>query len=587
MSTKPSRHTPSPSPSLSTASKLPKFFQKQGNRDRSKSVNEPAAIPASSSSAASPSPEPPQSSIPIAKTRKANKFLGIKDKDKERDRTQSPETPPLPVDVGEAPVIVEPVNIPRPRTRSERPAASAPDSLHSPSQLYSSTSSTSRITDLPTRLSGWFSHTFSSSSTDIPSLLAYHSTTSPRGKPSALLTAAKHGKGHLDKAMRYLLDSDATPDKSTDPIWLLGVQHPGYEPPLPALPNVVATSVGPVNTTGNNIGLAFRRNNSTSPSSFRSSTSSVASSELSQSTNSSSSKIPNPAANWPPVFYIDFTSRIWLTYRSHFPLPIKDGRLADLSCSDGAGNSELGEGVSAASSPTIVKSRPWNWVAVVSGEKTWTSDSGWGCMLRTGQSLLANALIHMHLGRGRFPFLLRYIHSFITVIIDWRRPPYPVHTADYATYVQILTWFLDTPTQEAPFSVHRMALAGKELGTDVGQWFGPSVAAGAIKCVFSSVFLHVSDMSLIRTLVSSFLECGLAVTVASDSTLYQTHVFAASHGDMNVRSPRRRHGTSTTTWGDRPVLLLLGIRLGIEGVNPIYYDTIKVKECFMLFLIRC
>jgi hypothetical protein len=66
---------------------------------------------------------------------------------------------------------------------------------------------------------------------------------------------------------------------------------------------------------------------------------------------------------------------------------------------------------------------------------------------------------------------------------DWRRPPYPVHTADYATYVQILTWFFDTPAPEAPFSVHRMALAGKELGKDVGQWFGPSTAAGAIKYV--------------------------------------------------------------------------------------------------------
>jgi cysteine protease ATG4 len=29
-----------------------------------------------------------------------------------------------------------------------------------------------------------------------------------------------------------------------------------------------------------------------------------------------------------------------------------------------------------------------------------------------------------------------------------------------------------------------MALAGKELGKDVGQWFGPSTAAGAIKYVF-------------------------------------------------------------------------------------------------------
>ena len=52
---------------------------------------------------------------------------------------------------------------------------------------------------------------------------------------------------------------------------------------------------------------------------------------------------------------------------------------------------------------------------------------------------------------------------------------------DYATYVQILTWFLDDPSPMCPFSVHRMALVGKQLGVRVGQWFGPSTAAGAIK----------------------------------------------------------------------------------------------------------
>jgi len=377
MSNKNSRHTPSPSPSsppLNQApSKLPRFLQNKNNRDRSKSVTDPGSPTTSSiasSSSASPSPEPFQA----PKQRKTSKFLSINRKNSETPPPESLNDGNTSVEMDEPPVIVEPVNIPRPRTRSERPVNSAPESHHIPT-LYSSTSSTSRIGDLPTRLSGWFSHTFSTSSTDLslPNLLAQQS---PKGKgPSALLTAAKHGKGHLDKAMRYLLDSDATPDKCTDPIWLLGVQHPGYEPPLPSHSNV---------PSNNNVGV---RRSSGSPPSFRSSTSSITSTAELSLSQSQKSKHQDPAAHWPPVFYIDFTSRIWLTYRSHFPTPIRDARLGDLTL-------ENWEAV--ANSPTTVKSRPWNW----GGEKTWTSDSGWGCMLRTGQSLLANALIHVHLGRG-------------------------------------------------------------------------------------------------------------------------------------------------------------------------------------------
>jgi hypothetical protein len=50
--------------------------------------------------------------------------------------------------------------------------------------------------------------------------------TRPEGlslRSNPLLAAAKHGKGQLDKAMRYLLDSGSTPDKCTELIWLLGL----------------------------------------------------------------------------------------------------------------------------------------------------------------------------------------------------------------------------------------------------------------------------------------------------------------------------------------------------------------------------
>jgi cysteine protease ATG4 len=99
--------------------------------------------------------------------------------------------------------------------RSERPFSSVSDNYISYHQSSHSP---------PVSLVGFnplSAFSFNSSATDL-----FHRTT--KGKSSALLTAAKHGKGHLDKAMRYpsSIATLPTPDKCTDPIWLLGVQHP-------------------------------------------------------------------------------------------------------------------------------------------------------------------------------------------------------------------------------------------------------------------------------------------------------------------------------------------------------------------------
>ncbi|KAJ7132069.1 hypothetical protein C8R44DRAFT_871062 [Mycena epipterygia] len=327
--------------------------------------------------------------------------------------------------------------------------------------------------------------------------------------PGKAVKTASSKSSFLDKAVRYLLDSDSTPDRCPEDIWLLGVRHPGW-----------------VGDSAENVDAETQGQDS--------------------------------SHHWPPQFYSDFRSRVWCTYRRDFEA-IRDG-----------------------------------------GPRGWTSDAGWGCMLRTGQSLLANALLNIHVGR------------------DWRRPPAPPtarspsfflpspnsspknthrrkhsasaspspvaapppfsptttsnsassssqedHTrlrARHAAYVRLLTWFLDTPAPEAPFSVHRMAFAGKDLGTDVGMWFGPSIAAGAIKA-----------------LVQAFPECGLGVSVATDGVLYQTSVFEASHASPTSESDS---DVGSLSWGDRPVLLLLGLRLGLDGVNPIYHETIKQLYTF-------
>lgn len=375
MTNKYSRNTPAPaSPNPQHGSKLPKFLQKQ-SRDRSKSMIDSAASDSATSLASSSSSiRTSQSSSPLPQnrpsSRKSNKLGSGNTKD---DLASPPEPGGEQEDsFDEPPVIIEPIDMPRARTRPERPLSTISD-IHPSISMYTPSSS-SRISDLPTRLTGWFSHTFSSSATDLtlPSLLSqsHIMAQSPKGKSNPLLTAAKHGKGHLDRAMRFLMDSDATPDKCAEPIWLLGIQHPGYEPPPPSTP-------------GRRASIESRR----SPS-FRSNSSSSATvSELSQSQPPSAK---NPGAHWPPVFYSDFTSRIWLTYRNQFP-PIRDSTLAML-------DSDLASGAQSISSCSPRPKR-WNWPGT--GEKGWTSDTGWGCMLRTGQTLLANALLHLHLGRGK------------------------------------------------------------------------------------------------------------------------------------------------------------------------------------------
>lgn len=85
---------------------------------------------------------------------------------------------------------------------------------------------------------------------------------------------------------------------------------------------------------------------------------------------------------WPPAFLDDFESRIWMTYRSEFAsIPRSTDPRAVL----------------ALSMTMRIKSQ------LLVDQNGFSSDSGWGCMIRSGQSLLANAMLVNRLGRGMLP----------------------------------------------------------------------------------------------------------------------------------------------------------------------------------------
>ena len=87
------------------------------------------------------------------------------------------------------------------------------------------------------------------------------------------------------------------------------------------------------------------------------------------------------------------------------------------------------------------------------------------------------------------------------------------------------------------FQRHRMALVGKELGKDVGQWFRPSTTAGAIRCVDAVRRCRVYADGSFRSLVQSSPDASLGISVAVDGHIFQTDVYLASHRPLNLLVP--------------------------------------------------
>lgn len=204
-----------------------------------------------------------------------------------------------------------------------------------------------------------------------------------------------------------------------------------------------------------------------------------------------------------PDFLLDVHSRIHLTYRTRFaPIP----RAAD--------------GPSPLSFHFLFRDNPLNTIEnVLFNSDCFNTDIGWGCMIRTGQSLLANAIQIALLGRG-----------------------FRVNEDGTGSESEILGMFMDN--FEAPFSIHNFVKKGLELSNKKpGEWFGPAATSRSI-----------------QSLLRDFSECGLDECLIS-----------VSSGDVYEEEVEELLGKNE----NGKILLLLGVKLGINGINEYYWDEIK------------
>lgn len=184
-------------------------------------------------------------------------------------------------------------------------------------------------------------------------------------------------------------------------------------------------------------------------------------------------------------FKLDFASRIWMTYRREFPL--------------------------------------------LNGS-SFTTDCGWGCMLRSGQMLLAQALICHFLGRSWRWTVDRVLLSARTFQED-------------CCHRMIIKWFGDKPSFNSPLSIHQLVTLGESMGKKPGDWYGP----GSVAYLLRSAVIEASK--------ENYEFDDLCVYVAQDCAVYLDDV---------------KEQCSKSDGGWKSLIVLVPVRLGAEKLNPIY-----------------
>ncbi|XP_057862571.1 cysteine protease ATG4B [Cryptomeria japonica] len=198
-------------------------------------------------------------------------------------------------------------------------------------------------------------------------------------------------------------------------------------------------------------------------------------------------------------FMDDFSSRIWITYRKGFE-PIEDTNIV--------------------------------------------SDVGWGCMLRSGQMLVAQALLSHHLGRS------------------WRKQMDKPFDREY---IEILQCFGDSLSEACPFSIHNILEAGKSSGLTAGSWLGPYalcrslealVRAGKERCI-TGKFNCIFPMAVYVVSGDEYGEHGGAPILCIDDAVRLCAEWSNGQGEAQV-----------------PLLILVPLLLGVGKINPRYIPSL-------------
>lgn len=217
-----------------------------------------------------------------------------------------------------------------------------------------------------------------------------------------------------------------------------------------------------------------------------------------------------------------------------------------------------------------IQSKLWityrkNFPSIDEGNR-YTSDRGFGCMIRCGQMVLANAFLYKNLGRNW----------------RWRSESIELNPE---VYVDILKLFQDK--EVCRYSIHNITKSGQQEGKTVGEWFGPNTIAQALKRIalestvssdagsnndlMISIEAALDNVVVIDEIKSKFKGKNLAPSSRKPDESYSASK-ANNTDSCHQDSPLKEHEQGEL-W--QSGLLFIQLRLGLSKINPLYFNALK------------